>query len=99
MMPLWGREKDNRPLRTPVWGAGARLAPPGWRKVAHAELPAPETERAWWCQLGVPVPAEMCEGHAVHSVLGRLDPRPGLDLSSDLGQVSFPFLVSIVLVK
>ena len=48
---------------------------------------------------GLPVPAETCEGHAEHSVLGLLDPRPGLDLSSDLGQVSFPFLVSIVLVK
>lgn len=48
---------------------------------------------------GLSVPAETCKGHAVHSVLGRLDPPPGLDLSSDLGQVSFPFLVSIVLVK
>lgn len=48
---------------------------------------------------GLPVPAETCDGHTVPSVLGRLDPRPGLDLSGDLGQVSFPFLVSVVLVK
>lgn len=50
-MLLWGRE-------TGLWGpqsggVGARLAQPGWQKVMHVELPAPETERGWWCQLGV----------------------------------------------
>lgn len=45
---------------------------------------------------GLPVPAETCDGHTVPQVLGRLDPWPGLNLSSNLGQVGFPFLVLVV---
>ena len=40
---------------------------------------------------GLPVPAEVCEGHTLDWVLRGLDSRTVLDLNGDLGQVYFLF--------